>query len=139
MPILSLNSGQTLPLDGAVAEVEVQVGQLLVVDHAQDPLAAKIVSAEADDEAPVVHDCGGSAGIVLQPISGCRVNVVYVLDVKEAPTREEIAARGDAGGSEGSFEARTVEELLELAQDRDIKGRSKMDKAELIAALRQDS
>jgi len=52
----------------------------------------------------------------------------------EAPT----APRGDAGGSSGgAYEARTEEELYELAKERKISGRSKMNKEQLIAALRE--
>jgi hypothetical protein len=46
------------------------------------------------------------------------------------------AVRGDTGGSGGSYESRTDKELRKLAAKRKIKGRSKMDKDELIAALR---
>lgn len=49
---------------------------------------------------------------------------------------EEQAPRGDTGGSGGGFESRTVDELRKLAAERDIPGRSGMNKAELIGALR---
>lgn len=46
------------------------------------------------------------------------------------------APRGDAGGTGGSYEARTVTELRKLAKTRKVKGYSKMDKEKLIDALR---
>lgn len=54
----------------------------------------------------------------------------------EGEEAAEPAPRGDAGDSTGSFEARTVDELQALAKKRKIKGRSKMDKEQLIDALR---
>jgi len=41
------------------------------------------------------------------------------------------------GNPNSRLEERTVEELRNLASARDIKGRSKMDKAELVEALRK--
>lgn len=43
---------------------------------------------------------------------------------------------GKKGGSAASFEERTKEALYEQAKELNIEGRSKMDKQELIAALR---
>ncbi len=51
----------------------------------------------------------------------------------------EQARRGrERGGKSGhSFEDRNREELYRLAQERNIRGRSKMGKSELIQALRR--
>jgi hypothetical protein len=43
---------------------------------------------------------------------------------------------GRKGGSSANYEDRTKEELLEKAREIGIDGRSKMDKGELIEALR---
>lgn len=43
---------------------------------------------------------------------------------------------GRKGGSSSTYEERTKEELLEKARQVGIEGRSKMDKGELISALR---
>lgn len=57
---------------------------------------------------------------------------------KEAAAR--IANAGDEGSSKGgqspSYEDWTVDDLRERAAELDIEGRSKMDKSELIQALR---
>jgi hypothetical protein len=47
--------------------------------------------------------------------------------------RSEVGARGGRGAD---YEDRTKEELLERAREVGIEGRSKMDKGELIDALR---
>lgn len=54
-------------------------------------------------------------------------------------TAARIANSPDAaenGGHATAYEDRTKDELYELAQERDIPGRSDMNKAELIKALR---
>lgn len=58
---------------------------------------------------------------------------------------EEKAARiantknsGKKGGKASKYEDRTKEELYEQAKDVDIEGRSKMNKKELIHALRNN-
>ena len=45
---------------------------------------------------------------------------------------------GKKGGKAQPYEERTKEELYQQAKDIDIEGRSKMNKAELINALRQN-
>lgn len=56
--------------------------------------------------------------------------------VEGEPYAADAAPRGDSGGTTGSYESRTKEELYKLAQERKIKGRSKMGKEQLIDALR---
>ncbi|NJB37303.1 Rho termination factor N-terminal domain-containing protein [Croceivirga sp. JEA036] len=45
---------------------------------------------------------------------------------------------GKKGGSANTYEERTKEELYQQAKELDIEGRSKMDKKELINALRNN-
>lgn len=45
---------------------------------------------------------------------------------------------GKKGGKASKYEDRTKQELYDKAQEIDIKGRSKMDKAALIEALRNN-
>jgi hypothetical protein len=57
-------------------------------------------------------------------------------------TRRELGRQGAAGRSRGgkaghNLEDRNRQQLYELAKERDIPGRSKMGKADLIAALRK--
>jgi hypothetical protein len=54
----------------------------------------------------------------------------------ESASQADPAPRGDAGGTGGSYEARTVTELRKLAKSRKVKGYSKMSKEKLIATLR---
>lgn len=54
----------------------------------------------------------------------------------EGEAHEFAAPRGDAGGSTGSYESRTAKELKELAKERGLTGYSKLNKKQLIAALR---
>lgn len=50
-------------------------------------------------------------------------------------SREEM---GEKGGKAGSYEDWTVDELHKKAAERDIEGRSTMNKQELIEALRNE-
>ena len=57
-------------------------------------------------------------------------------------TRRQLGKQGAAGRSRGGkaghkLEDRNRQQLYELAKERDIRGRSKMGKADLIAALRK--
>lgn len=45
----------------------------------------------------------------------------------------------EKGGKAPRYEARTKDDLMALARDRDISGRSTMTKEELIRALRDES
>jgi DNA end-binding protein Ku len=63
-----------------------------------------------------------------------------VPDLMEALRRSIAAARGggngNGGGRDGDLQGKTKAELLELAREADVPGRSSMGKAELVRALR---
>ncbi len=56
-----------------------------------------------------------------------------IANAAAASSREEI---GKKGGESGSYEDWTVDELRQRASELEIEGRSSMNKAELIDALR---
>ena len=56
--------------------------------------------------------------------------------ISNAAAAESRGAVGERGGAAGSYEDWTVDELRHRAGELDIEGRSSMDKAELIDALR---
>ncbi len=56
--------------------------------------------------------------------------------IANAKARDGAKAVGKRGGEAGSYDDWTVDDLRERARELDIEGRSTMDKAELIDALR---
>lgn len=120
--VYTINPNSSLTLDRDVAEIECHVGTVSVVDASEESVSLE----EGGTFVP-------APGFVsLNSLRGANVAVTYADEVEHAP-----AARGDSGGGEhGGLEARTEKELRKEAADKDIKGRSKMDKDQLIAAIR---
>jgi hypothetical protein len=56
--------------------------------------------------------------------------------IANAAARDGRSAVGKRGGKAGDYEDQTKEQLLQQARKVGIEGRSKMDKSELIKALR---
>jgi hypothetical protein len=56
--------------------------------------------------------------------------------IANASANEGRSTVGERGGEAGSYDDWTVDELQDRAAELDIEGRSKMDKGELIDALR---
>lgn len=135
MENLTLNAGDTRTFDAGLASVQVGVGSVIVTDGHD----STVVKADTDTD---THDCEGKPSLALYSPDGANVAVTYQ---DELPAPQEAAQsasgvsaeRGDTGGgSGGSFESRTLEELREDARERKIKGRAGLTKDELIEALR---
>jgi len=133
---LTLNAGESRTFDAGIASVQVSTGSVVITDG-DDPT---VVKAQDDEN---THDCKGKPSLALYSPSGANLSITYAHEVEtpQEPTHgvsatPEPSERGDTGGNGGSYESRTLEELHELATERKVKGRSAMDKTELIAALR---
>lgn len=134
---LTLNAGDTRTFDAGLASVQVGVGSVIVTDGHD----TTVVKADSDTD---THDCEGKPSLALYSPDGANVAVTYA---NETPTPQEpaqrvsgvSAERGDTGGgSGGSFESRTLDELHDLAKERGIKGQSTLNKDDLVQALRDN-
>lgn len=128
MSQLSFNPKQQRVIDAPVQSLTVEQGSIEVMADGEVPAAI----VDTGD----TFDADGRAALVLYSPTGATVTVNYSEEPQGDDGTHSRAVRGDTGGQTGSYESRTVEELQQLARERDIKGRSGMDKDELIAALR---
>ena len=107
------------------------------------------LAVEMDVELPSVKDAEGRVEVIKNAHAVCpysnatrgNIDVTIRVDDKEiGSTSEEPDAESNDNGSgessESSADSKTKEELLEQAQKLDIEGRSSMNKAQLIDALR---
>jgi gas vesicle protein len=118
-----------------VTKDEAQDAAQTVKQEAQD--AAGTVKGEAQDAAGTVKgEAQDAAQTVKQDAEGAAETVKQ--ETEEAVEREQrgTASKSAAPTGTGSdYEERTLEELIEIAGERDITGRWSMHKDELIAAL----
>lgn len=121
--VLYLSERETVDLFKVTA-LEAHTGSIVVRSAGAEPQSLSPGDSVIDPQTP------------LEVTGPGRVKYWVEGEPYEGAEPAETAPRGDAGGTSGSYEARTEEELYELAQKRKIKGRSKMNKAELIDALR---
>lgn len=144
--VLTLNVQDTKALEAPVREISVGVGSVLVTRKVptDEDGGYEVESTLVDKDKP--YDGKDTPSLGLYSPDGARLAVTYA---NEFPAPQEpaeavsgvspAADRGDTGGGTGgSFESRTVEELHELAREREIKGQSAMNKSEVIDALRDN-
>lgn len=135
--VLTINKGETKTFDAGLASVQVGVGSVIVTDGH----GSTVIKADGDTN---THDCGGKPSLALYSPDGANVAVTYAneIPVPQEPAQRASgvsAERGDTGGgSGGSFESRTLDELHELAKERGIKGQSTLNKDDLVQALRDN-
>lgn len=144
--VFTLNIQDSKALEAPVREISVGVGSVLVTRKlpTDEDGGYEIENTLVDKEK--AYDGKDTPSLALYSPDGAHVTVTYASEfpiVQEPPETSSgvspAAERGDTGGgSGGSFESRTAEELHELAKERGIKGTSTLNKAELIEALREN-
>jgi hypothetical protein len=149
--VFTLNIQDSKALEAPVREISVGVGSVLVTRKlpTDEDGGYEIESTLVDKEK--AYDGKDTPSLALYSPDGAHVTVTYASEfpiVQEPPDTaagissappEPTADRGDTGGgSGGSYESRTLEELRELAKERDLKGTSGFSKSELIDALREN-
>lgn len=129
----TMNEGDTKSFDAGLASVQVGVGSVIVTDGHD----STVVEADTDTD---TFDCEGKPSLALYSPNGAVLAVTYQDEIQVAPEPPHgvtaVSERGDTGGNGGSYESRTLEELRELASERNIKGRAGLSKSQLIEALR---
>lgn len=98
----------------------------------QDDSEGMAEKKKKDDPGPSVKDPEMYES--LREDGASKAKAAAISNAAANTSREEV---GSKGGSSGSYEDWTVDELRERAAELDVEGRSDMTKDELITALRE--
>ncbi|WP_052666185.1 mechanosensitive ion channel family protein [Nitriliruptor alkaliphilus] len=131
--IVAVGGGGIVPMrrqwEKAIDKVEDEAPRLRRARHARDYEA---LTREELDEIARDRDLRGRSDMTRDELAAALREDDATRELRREPAHEPV------DGDTTSYHQLTYEQLMELAQERDLAGRSEMDKDELVAALRHD-